>query len=138
MLLARHMNRPQIQKWLVRGMIPVVVFAAAVSMHMERIRGWGFLVLCLLVGSMGGFGYILVKRRVATVWAGLPKKQKAALVGGVIAVALLVSVVQNHGRPDASYNNFMTVVGITLALLLWGLYWLFSRFIDAVRPRSHR
>jgi hypothetical protein len=127
-----NMNRPQRRQWLARVIALVVVFVAAVSMHMERLRGWGFLVLCLVVGSIGGLGFVLVKGRLQLVWNGLPKKRQALLVGAAIAIVLLASFAWNYGSPDAASDNFVTVVCVILALLLWGLYRLFSHLLDAI------
>jgi len=100
-------------------MVLVVVFVAAVSMHMERLRGWGFLVLCFVVGSIGGLGFVWVKGRFQLAWNGLPKTRQAVLVGAAIAVVLVAAFILNYGSPDAAFNNFVTVGCIILALLLW-------------------
>jgi hypothetical protein len=125
----------QQRQWLTRAAVVVVVFVAAVSMHMERLRGWGFFVLCFVVGSIGGLGFVLVKRRLQTVWNGLRRRQRALIVVAAIAVVLLTSFLWNYGKPDATFNDFVTVGGIIVALLLWGLYRLFSRLLDAVWAR---
>jgi hypothetical protein len=125
----------QWRRWLGLGTVLVVVFVAAVSMHMERLRGWGFFVLCFVVGSIGGLGFVLVKRRVQTAWNGLHRKQQTLIVVAAIAVVLLTSFLWNYGTPDATFNDFVTVGGTIVALLLWGLYRLFSRLLDAIWAR---
>ena len=38
------------------AVVLVVVFLGALSMHMERLAGWGFLILCFAVGSLSALG----------------------------------------------------------------------------------
>jgi hypothetical protein len=49
------MNQLRDHPWLFVTAL-VVVFLGALSMHMERMAGWGFLILCFVVGSLAGLG----------------------------------------------------------------------------------
>jgi hypothetical protein len=48
-----------------------------------------------------------------------------------------VSFVSNYGKSDATSNMLIELGGIVFALLLWGFYWLFCRFLDAIWARLH-
>src|SRR5579863_60772 len=126
------LRRPQL---LMGGAVLLVVFAGAVSMHMEWLRGWGFLILCFLAGSLGGLGFVWARKQLQSRWNRLDKRWKALLVGTVVAAVLLATFIANYGRRDAVANDLLTVGGITVALITWGLYHLFSRFIDALWAR---
>ena len=55
-------------------------------------------------------------------WYRLPKLRQAIIVGAAVAVILAASFIWNYGKPDADVNNFWTIVGTVLVLLLWGVY----------------
>ena len=129
------METEQRRKWLIRGTVLVLVFAGALSMHMERLRGWSFLVLCFIAGSIGGLGFVWARQQLKVGGNRLSKQWKAALIGAAIALVLVVTLILNYGRPDAAANTFLTVGGVVLALIMWSVYRLFSRLIDALRAR---
>jgi len=130
-----NITRRQWRYLLKLGMVAVVCLAGAVSMHAERLWGWPFLILSLVVGLIGGAGAVFAWDRLKAVWSGFPRKHKVLLVGAGIAVFMAASFVSNYGKSDAAYNNFLSLGSIILALLLWGLYRLFSRFLDAIWAR---
>src|ERR1051325_10712440 len=99
---------------------------------MERLRGVGFFVLCFAVSLIAGIALVLMKSRFQLFWHGLGKKRRAVFVCAAVAIVLLTSFVWNHGRPNEGLNNFAIVGCTVIALLLWALYGLLSRFLDAV------
>lgn len=129
------MDREQQRQWLLRGVVLLVVFAGAVSMHMERLRGWGFLVACFVAGSVAGLGYLWVRKRIQFAWNRLSNRRKAALIVAGVVLFLAGTFISNYGKPDAVTNNILAVGGIIVALLMWGLYHLFSRLIDSLWAR---
>jgi hypothetical protein len=118
-------------------MVGVVYLAFAVSMHAERLWGWPFLILSLVVGLIGGAGAVFAWDRLKAVWSRFPTKHKVLLIGAVIALMMAVSFVSNYGKSDATSNMLIELGGIVFALLLWGFYWLFCRFLDAIWARLH-
>jgi hypothetical protein len=106
-------------------------------MHAERLWGWPFLILSLVVGLIGGAGAVFARDRLKVVWSRFPTKHKVLLIGAVIALMMAVSFVSNYGKSDATSNMLIELGGIVFALLLWGFYWLFCRFLDAIWARLH-
>jgi len=118
-----------------RGVVLIVVFVVALSMHAQRLRGWGFLILCFLVGCLGAFGAEWVIGQLRSVWNRLSNKQHVGVVCDAVAIVLAGSFIVNHGKRDEAFNDFVTCCCVFLALLLWGLYRLFSRVLDTVWAR---
>ena len=56
------MSQQREHAWLIVAVLGVV-FLSALSMHMERIVGWSFLVLCFIVGSLGALAWIFVRNQ---------------------------------------------------------------------------
>jgi hypothetical protein len=115
-----------------RGVVLLIVFVAAVSMQMERLRGWGFLILCFVVASIAVLAGVWVRERFQLIWNRLPRSRRVAVVGAAIAVFLTATFISNYGTPEAAFNNWTTVACIVLGLVLWGLYRPLSRFFDAI------
>jgi len=130
-----HMNTPQFRQRLMVGVALLVVFPNALALHMERLRGWGFLALCFLVGALGAFGFLWARGRLLVARNRLPKGQRYALVCVAIAVVLGGSFIINRGKPDADFNNFLTCLTVCIVLFLWGLYRIVSRVLDALWAR---
>jgi hypothetical protein len=61
------MNLLREQRWSVVAVL-VVVFLAGLSMHAERVMGWGFFILCFVVGSLSGLGLIWFRERSRFYW----------------------------------------------------------------------
>jgi hypothetical protein len=110
------------------------VFLAALSMHMERIAGWGFLILCFVVGSVGGLGVILARNKTLSYWSQLPKSRRRIVIATAISLVLIGTFVANRHKPDEFANDALTC----FALLFLGLYRLFSSFLDALYTRFSR
>ena len=86
---------------------------------------------------IGGAGAVFAWDRLKAVWSRFPTKHKVLLIGAVIALIMAVSFVSNYGKSDATSNMLIELGGIVFALLLWGFYWLFCRFLDAIWARLH-
>jgi hypothetical protein len=65
----------------------------------------------------------------------LPKKNKRVLLMAGFAAALALLVTWNRGRPDEVAHDAIDTAGLMFALLLIGLYQLFSRFMDWIWQR---
>jgi len=130
-----HMNTPQRRRWLMIGVVLLVVFLSALHSHMERFTGWGLLVLIFLVGAGGALAYEWARGQLLLAWNRLPKRQRLALVCAAIALFLGGTFVIYRGKPDADFNNFVTRMCVCLALILWGLYRIVSRVLDALWAR---
>jgi hypothetical protein len=109
----------------------VVVFLSALSMHMERMAGWELLILCLIVVSVGWLGFSWVREHAHRHWNRLSKSRKRIAVACGVAIILIATFAVNRHRPNELANEFAVVVG----LLLWGLYHIMSRFLDALHAR---
>jgi hypothetical protein len=132
------MNRLREQRWLILVAVLVVVFLAAVSMHMERMRGWGFLILCFVVGSLGGLGVMWVRDRALLNWSRLPKSRKRIAITTGVPLILVGTFVANRHKPDELANDVLMCFAVLVALLFWGLYRIMSRFLDALHERLSR
>jgi hypothetical protein len=130
-------TREQWRYLLKLGIVGAVVLVSAISMHAQRFWGWPLLILFLVVGLIGGAGAIFLWDRLKPVWSRFPTKHRVLLVGAVVALIMAVSLASNYGRPDATANILVDLAGIIFALLLWGFYWLFCRFLDAIWARLH-
>ena len=113
----------------------VVVFLAAVSMHMERMAGWGFLILCFLVGSVGGVLLIWTRNQAATRWSELSKLQKRIGIAMGVVLVVVVTFAANRHKPDEFANDAAMCFALIVAVSLWGLARLMSRVVDAVHGR---
>ncbi len=129
------LGSPLARKRLMRITVLAAVFLAAVSMRMQAVRGWGFLILCFIVSSIGAFGFLAVKAPFQTIWSGINWKWKFLVVVIGITVVLATSFLRNRSTPDAAENDFLAVFGVLAALSLWGLYRLFSWALDAISAR---
>ncbi len=133
------MDAFQRRQWLVRGAVLAVVFVGAVSMDVQRLRGWGFFILCLVLGSVGGLGAMWGVRQVQQTWNQMSSGRRALLVGAVAVFILAASFILNYGRPQAAFNDFLTVLCLIVVLLFWALSWLLSwLFAHICGPRTSR
>lgn len=72
-ILSDVMRVAEGRKWLLRGLVLVVVFAGAVSMGLPRVAGWGFFILCFVVAFVASLGVVWAKGRAGEV-VGTPLK----------------------------------------------------------------
>jgi len=131
------MNTPQ-RQWLMRGVVLTIAFLAALEMHMERLRGWGYWILSFLVASLAASGGLWAMGRARSFWRRRSTKEHIVFISAAVAVVLAGSFIINHGKPDEAFNDFVTCCSVLLALLLLGLYRLFSRAVDAVWERFRK
>lgn len=128
------MNQLREHPWLI-AMVLVVVFLGALSMHMERIAGWGFLILCFVVGSLGGLGLIWIRNQAALRWSELSKLQKRLGITTGVVLLLVVTFAANRHKPDEFANDGAVCFGLIVGFLLWGLARLTKSLVDALHAR---
>ena len=116
-------------------LVLVVVFLGALSMHVERMVGWGFLILCFVVGSLGGLGLIWTRNRAAPRWNELSKLQKRIGVATGMVLIIIGTFASNRHKPDEFANDAAVCFGLVVASLLWGLASLMSRIVNALHAR---
>lgn len=121
------------QSWLIVATL-AVVFLAALSMHMERMGGWGFLFLCFVVGSLGGLALIFVRTKALSYWSQFPKSRRRIAIATAIPLILVVTFVANRHKPDEFANDAFVCFAILVVLLFLG----FCRLVDALRTRFSR
>jgi hypothetical protein len=113
------MNQLLERPWMIVAVL-AVVFLAALSMHMERMAGWGFLVLCFVVGSLGGLAVIFTRNKTLSYWSQLPKSRRRIVIATAIPLVLVVTFVANRHKPDEFANDALTCFTVLLVLLFWG------------------
>jgi multisubunit Na+/H+ antiporter MnhB subunit len=127
------MNRLREHTWLIVAAL-IVVFLSALSMHMERMAGWGFLVLCFVVGSLGAVALVFVRSQTLRFWSQLPKAGRRFAVAVAIPLILIVTFVANRHKPDEFANDAFACFAVLIVLLFLG----FCRLVDALRTRFSR
>jgi hypothetical protein len=113
----------------------VVVFLGGLSMHMERIMGWGFFVLCFVVGSVGGLSLAWSRGLFLLHWNKLPKSRRRIAISAGLSLYIIGNFIANRHKPDEGFHDTMTVLLVLGLLLFWGLYRIMSRFLDALHAR---
>jgi Na+/melibiose symporter-like transporter len=122
--------------WLVYGAALIAVLVTALSMHLERLVGWGVLLACFLVGSLGGLGFVRARKQLAPSWSRLSKSGRVTVLLGCAAAVLVGVFVAN---PHSASDGATHVIGyVVVVLVLWGLYRVFSRVVDAFHAKSGR
>jgi len=112
-----------------------VVFLAALSMHAERMAGWGFFILCFVVGSLAGLALIFVRDQTVLFWSQLPKSRRRIAIATAVPLILVVTFASNRHKPDEFANDAAVCFGLVVASLLWGLASLMSRLVNALHAR---
>jgi hypothetical protein len=112
-----------------------VVFLAALSMHVERTVGWGFFILCFIVGSLAGLALIFVRDQTVSFWSQLPKSRRRIAIATAVPLILVVTFASNRHKPDEFANDAAVCFGLIVASLLWGLAGLVSRLVNALHAR---
>ncbi len=97
-------------------------------MHVQRIAGWRFLLLCFVVGTVGGVVANLGLRKIKSGWTQLPTKLKALVVCAVVTAYITVAI-------STGSDVFETVFFVIVVLALLGAYSLFSRVLDRLWTR---
>jgi hypothetical protein len=112
-----------------------VVFLGALTMHVERMAGWGFFILCFIVGSLAGLALIFVRDQTVLLWSQLPKSRRRVAIATAVPLILVVTFVVNRHKPDEFANDAAVCFGLVVASLLWGLASLLSRLVNALPAR---
>jgi hypothetical protein len=123
------------QRWLIRGLVLGAVFVGSLSFHMERLLGWDLLILCFFAATLGSLSYLWVRSQFLQRWNELAKSRQIILVVLGITLFLLYVFVSNRHKPDEDFHDVMACLGVIGLLMLWGLYRIFSRFVDALCAR---
>jgi hypothetical protein len=118
-------------RWLTVAIL-VVVFLAGLSMHVERAVGWGFFILCFVVGSLGGLGFIWSRQRFRFYWNTQTKSRKRIAIAAIVLLYIVATIIANRHKPD---EVFYDTVDVLSGLLLWGMYRIVSGFVDRVNDR---
>jgi peptidoglycan/LPS O-acetylase OafA/YrhL len=126
------------KKWLALGVIFVAIFIDAISMHLDKPRGLGFVILCFLVVSVGVLAVVWAKQRSLLHWNQSSKRTRAILVASVIAIALVAIFLTNRHKPDEEFDDVLGCLGILFVLGLLALKRAFSRLMDALHARLTR
>jgi Na+/H+ antiporter NhaB len=126
------------RQWLLRGATLTVVLLVALSLHVERLGGFGVFIVCFVAGSVGGVAAISGNHRLGSFWNRRSTKQKVAIVCATVAIVLLACFAPNYGKPDAASRNLDDCSLICVALVLLGCYHIFSRFMDRLWARFSR
>jgi predicted Na+-dependent transporter len=127
------MDKLRQHPWLVVAVL-LLVFLSALSMHMERMAGWGFLILCFVVGSVGGLAVIFVRNKTLSYWGQFPKSRRRIAIATAIPLILVVTFVANRHKPDEFANDAFACFAILIVLLFLGS----CRLVDALRTRFSR
>lgn len=128
------MNELRERPWLI-VMVLVVVFLGALSMHLERMVGWSFLILCFVVGSLGGLGLMWIRNQAALRWSELSKLQRRIGIATGAVLVIVVTFASNRHKPDEFANDAAVCFGLIVVSFLWGLAILVSRLVNALHAR---
>lgn len=126
--------RPK-QGWLQFTIVVIVVFIAALSLNLERWHGWGFLLLCFVLGSTGGLAVIWLKDKLLMGWSRLSKSARITLVVAAVCAWLIGIYIVNSHTTDEAANDVIAYLGVAAVLLLVGLYRVLSRLLDGIWAR---
>jgi hypothetical protein len=125
-------------RWLILAVAILAAFLAAVSMNMQRLHGWGFIILCVLAVFLGGIGYLWARDRVLPAWERLPKARRIFLIALAAAVVLGSRLIVNRHKPNEELADLVAGAGVLVALALLGLYRLMSHLLDSFHTRASR
>jgi drug/metabolite transporter (DMT)-like permease len=114
-------------RWLIVAAVVLAAFLGAVSMIMERLHGWSFIVLCFVASLLGAVGYLWARDRLLPSWERLPKTRRLLLVGLTAASVLGGRLIANRHKSDAQFADVMIGVGVLAAIVVVGLYRKVSR-----------
>jgi len=111
---------PQYRSLILAAAI-LAAFLAAVSMNMQRLQGWSFILLCVIAVLLGGAGYIWARDRVLPTWERLPKSGRLMLIALMAVIVLGARLIVNRHKPSAQFADAMAALGVFVALALLGL-----------------
>ena len=116
------MERSAQWRWLILALAILVLFLGAVSMNMQRLHGWIFILLCVVAALLGAVGYMWARDRVLPVWEQLPKARRLLLIVLTAAIVLAGRFVANRHKPSEEFADVIAGIGVLVALALLGLY----------------
>jgi hypothetical protein len=125
----------QWDKRLLTIAVLAVVFLGGLSMHIERVMGWGLFVLCFIVGSVGGLSFTWGRERFFSWWNKLPKSRRRIAIAAGLSLYIVGNLIANRHKPDEGFHDTMTCLLVLGLVLFWGLYRVTSRFLDALHAR---
>jgi hypothetical protein len=131
------MNRLRERPWMIVAVL-AVVFLTALSMHVERMAGWGFFILCFIVGSLAGLALIFVRDQTVLFWSQLPKSRRRIVIATAVLLILVETFASNRHKPNEFANDAAVCFGLVVASLLWGLASLISRLVNALHARHSK
>jgi len=124
-------------RWLFLAAVILAAFVGAVSVFMERLHGWSFIILCAIAALLGGIGYG-ARNLVLPTWKRLPKVRRFLLIALTAVIVLAGRLVANRHSPDEQFADVLVCLGFLVALALVGLYRLMSHLFDAFHARASR
>ncbi|WP_321473592.1 hypothetical protein [uncultured Paludibaculum sp.] len=104
----------------------------ALSMDVGRLVGWWAFGALTVVGLLGAFVVSWALEQFRRRWNNLSTKRRVALASAAALITLCIVFATNHGHPDEVDRDLVAVCSLFAALLLRGLYLVFSRAIDAI------
>ena len=125
-------------RWLMLAAAILAAFLAAVSMNMQRLHGWSFIILCVIAASLGGIGYLLARDRVLPTWEQLPKLRRVLLIALAAAIVLGARLIVNRHKPNEQSADVLAGIGVLVALGLLWLYRIMSHLWDSSHPRTSK
>jgi hypothetical protein len=120
---------------LILAAVLLGAFLAAVSLNIDRLRGWSFVLLCVIAVLLGAAGYIWARDRVLPAWERLPRARRLLLVVLAAAIVLAARLIANQHKPNEQIADVIAGIGILFALTL---YWVVSRLSNSSRIRTSR
>jgi ABC-type uncharacterized transport system permease subunit len=112
-------------RWLIVAAAILTAFLGAVSMTMERLHGWSFLVFCFVASLLGAVGYR---------WA----RERLLVVVLTAAVVLAGRLIANRHKPNEEFADVLAGIGVLVALAVFGLYRLMSHLLDSLHTGASR
>ena len=125
-------------RWLLLAAAILAAFLAAISLNMQKLHGWSFIVLCVIAASLGGIGYLWARDRVLPTWERLPKVRRLFLIALAAAIVLGARLIANRHKPNEQFADVMAGIGVLVALGLLGLYRIMSHLFDSFHARTSR
>jgi hypothetical protein len=115
------------RRWVVLAFL-VVVVGFSVQAYRSVKGDWLF---ALIPGLVAG-GALIDSKWFQNFWKALALRWKVGSVCAVSGVFLLIPFLINLHKPDARFENLVSVIFLSFLLLLWALYSLMSCGLDAL------
>jgi hypothetical protein len=125
-------------RWLILAVAVLAVFVGIVSMNMQRLQGWSFIILCAIAALLGGMGYRWARDRVLPAWKQLPKARRLLVVVLTAAIVLAGRLIANRHKPNEEFADVLAGIGVLVALAVLGLYRLMSHLLGSLHTGASR